>query len=337
MFDNPGPVELKQPRLLGLVHTALESFENPHFRVYWFTNALFFIGQGLVLIGAQWLMLSLTDSRSVLGALGAIQGGVLLFLAPLGGVLADRLSRRNILIVARAGFAVLMGIMGLLVVTDSVEIWHLLVSVALSGMFLGFSQSATQTYVFDLVGKERLMNAIALNSLGTGVFMMAGPSIGGPLLATVGPEGTYFAGAIGYFVGAITLVLIPFLGKTVGTPKQFSVIRDTLRDISEGVRYIRQDPVLPWLFLVTTMTFFCGAIFTMRPVFAKDILDVGATGLGWLGTAFGGGALLGAIIIATAGNRIKLKGLVVLLGQLNWVVAMVIYSLSPWVCADSGC
>jgi MFS family permease len=325
-------VVAKRPgiNLVAPIRTAFLSLQNPHFRVYWFTNALFFIGQGLVLLGAQWLMLSLTDSRSLLGALGAIQGAVILFLSPFGGVMADRLPRRNILIAARATFAVLMTTLGLLVITDAIEIWHLLLSVAASGLIMAFSQAATQSYVFDLVGKERLMNALALNSIGTGIFQMAGPSIGGPILDVVGPEGTYLLGASGYFVGAVLLVLIPVIGKTLAPPRKFSVVQDTLRDIADGASYIRRDSLLPWLFLVTSMTFFGGAIFTMRPVFAKEILDVGARGLGWMGTAFGGGALFGAVLVAGIGDRLKLKGLAVLLAQLNWMVAMVIYSQSHW-------
>lgn len=311
---------------LGVLADAGESLRDGRFRTYWASNALFFVGQGLVLLGSQWLMLTLTNSRALLGALGAIQAGTILLLSPVGGVLADRLPRRNLLIVGRAGFTALMTLMGWLVVTGQVEIWHILLSQAVGGVFIAISQPATQTYVYDLVGRERLMNAIALNSLGTGAFQIAGPSIGGALVGAFGPQGAYFAGAAGYFLGGSALFAIPILGKSQGPPRRFSIVQD----VAEGVRYIRRDSLLPWLFLATTITFFCGAVNALRPVFAKDILDVGAGGLGVMGAAFGAGTLTGSLLIASLGGRLKRKGLVMLLSCLIWCIGMAIYSQSRW-------
>jgi MFS family permease len=132
----------------------LASLEDRNFRVYWSINAAFFVGQGLIQIGAQWLMIGLTDSRSAIGALGAVQGGCTILLSPLGGILSDRVPKRNLLIWMRIGLSALMAIMTVLLVTKNVQVWHLFGSVALLGAVLALSQSATQTYVLDIVGRD---------------------------------------------------------------------------------------------------------------------------------------------------------------------------------------
>ena len=313
----------------GFVRTlrsAGDPLRDRNFRIYWISNGVFFIGQGLVLLGAQWLMLTLTDSRVTLGLIGAIQATVVITLSPLAGVMADRMARRSLLIFSRVGFALVMAVMGTLVFAGEAEVWHILVSVAVSGCFFAISQPATQTYVFDLVGPERLMNAIALNTIGTGVFQILGPSVGGGLVDAIGPEGTYFAGGAGYALGAVALLAIPVPGKTAAAsaPKSFA------RDLTDGVRYLRRDPLLRWIFLAASGTFFCGAMLALRPVFARDILDVGASGLGWLGAAFGLGNLVGSLLILGLGDRLKLKGLAMILPPLSWVTCMAIYSQSQW-------
>ena len=320
------PTRTAGGNVLATLAAAGESLRDPYFRIYWVSNALFYIGQGLVLLGALWLMLSLTDSRLLLGSIAGIQGVVVFFILPVAGVLADRLARRNLLIWGRLGFTVVLLVLGLLVATDAVVWWHLLVATGVSSIFLGISEPASQTYVYDLVGRERLTNAIALNSMTTGVFLIAGPSMGGVLVATIGPESTFFVGSGGYFIGALALLAIPVPGKTAGIPRQSSFAHD----IAEGVRYIRGDPMLHWFFLAVGVTFFCSALTTMRPVFAKEILMVGPVGLGWLGASFGAGAIFGSLIAAAVGPQLKLRGLVMLLSCLVWCIGKIIYSQSHW-------
>lgn len=315
---------------LAPIRLALTSLDDRNFRLYWLTNALFFMGQGLVLMGAQWLMLSLTDSRTLLGLIGTIQGLSVLLFSPLGGVIADRLPRRNVLIAARLLSAgIMLGMVALILLGD-VQVWHVLLSVGAAGIVLAFSQATTQTYVFDIVGRERLTNAIALNSLATALFQIVGPSIGGPLLATVGPKGTYFAGAIGFLIGAGVMLAIPILGKSAVRRAAGSFLKSTVSDAAEGFRYVSKDRTLIWLVSLSGMSFFAGAMFVLRPVFAKDVLHVGASGLGWMGTVFGLGALVSGLFMAGMGSRIKLLGLCAWYGQANWMLWQVVYSFSHW-------
>ncbi|MFN0094339.1 MAG: MFS transporter [Dehalococcoidia bacterium] len=313
-------------RLGKHLSSALDPFRAPSFGVYWVSNALFFIGQGLVLLGAQWLMLSLTQSRTVLGLMGAIQAGVVIALTPVAGILGDRVARRDLLIAGRLGFAVVTLGMGVAVLVDAAEVWLILASVGVSSVFLAISQPASQSYVTDIVGQDRLMTALALNALATGVFQVLAPSVGGGLVAAVGSDATYLTGGAGYVIGALLLATIPIRGRTTGQARG-----SFWADTGAGLRHLRVDPLLRWVFLPTTVvTIFAGAILAMRPVFAREVLDVGASGLGWLGAAFGAGSLLGSFIVIALGPRLKLKGLVLLLGPLVWVTCMVFYAISPW-------
>jgi MFS family permease len=318
-----------RPRASGARGTfagAAAALGDRHFRYYWISNALFFIGQGLVLLGAQWLMLSLTGSRTILGLMGAIQATVVIALTPAAGVLGDRLARRDLLIAGRVGFAVVTLGMGVMVIAGHAAVWNVLLAVGISSIFLAVSQPASQSYVTDIVGRDRLMTALALNAMATGVFQVLGPSVGGSLVAAVGSEATYLAGGGGYVIGALLLMAIPIRGKTEGGGGGA-----WRQDVSEGIRHLGRDPLLRWVFLPTTLvTIFAGAILAMRPVFAREVLDVGASGLGWLGAAFGVGSLLGSIVVVGMGDRLKWKGLVLILGPLVWVLCMVVYAVSPW-------
>lgn len=306
--DAPKAVRGEFGSVLATVRIALASLADRNFRVYWSINAAFFVGQGLIQIGAQWLMIGLTDSRSAIGALGAIQGGCTILLSPLGGVLSDRVPKRSLLIWIRLGLSALMAIMTALIVTKNVQVWHLFGSVALLGTFLALSQSATQTYVLDIVGKDRLMNAIGLNSLATGI-----------------------AAGSGYLLGAILLSRIPIEGTPTGTKRVASVVRTTLTDLGAAVRYIKHDRVLLWLFLTTVCIFWGGAVNTLRPVFAASILRVDAGGLGLMGAAHGLGALTGAIVVAGLGSRLRYKGRAIILGQLVWAATQFVYAQSAWL------
>ena len=224
-------------------------------------------------------MLKLTDSRTLLGAMGAVQA-VIIIVSPAAGVLADRAARRDLLIVGSLGLATVTIGMGVVVVLGAAEVWILLLSVGLSAVFLAISQPASQSYVFDIVGPRRLMTALALNAMATGVFQILGPSAGGGLVAAVGSRATYLVGGAGFVIGALLLFAIPIRGKTTGGPSQVSFSTDVL----ETARHLRRDPLLIWVLLPATLiTMFAGAILALRPVFAREVLDVGASGLGWAG------------------------------------------------------
>ena len=322
------------PGLRDTFRATGDAFRDRNFSRYWISNALFFLGQGLVLLGAQWLLTGLTDSRAVIGLMGAVHAVVVIVLSPVAGVISDRMARRDLLIAGRVGLAAVAVGMGVIVILGQAQVWIVLVAIGLEAAFLGLSQPATQSYVYDLVGPRRLMTAVALITIPTGVLQVAGPSAGGPLLATVGPEATYLISGGGFVLGALLMVAIPIKGKTArATASALSFFTD----VAETVRHLRRDSLLLWaLTPATLITLFAGAILLMRPVFARDVLEVGALGFGWLSAMFGLGSVAGSLAVVALGERLRLKGLVLLLAPLDWCGCMIAYALSPWFALTLG-
>ena len=313
---------------------ARDAFRDSSFARYFVSNSLFFLGQGLVLLGAQWLILDLTDSRTLLGAMGGIHAVIVIVLSPAAGVIADRTARRDLLIVGRVGLAVVAIGMGLVIVVGAAEVWIVLVAVGCEAVFLALTQPASQSYVFDLVGPRRLPTAVALIAMSTAVLGVVGPSAGGILLGTIGTQATYLISGAGFVVGALLMLAIPIKGKTeVAVASTISFTADVI----ETARHLRRDRLLIWILMPATLiTLFAGAILLLRPVFAKDILEVGAPGLGWLGAMFGLGSVAGSIVVIALGDRLKLKGLTLLIAPLDWCGCMIVYAISPWFALTLG-
>lgn len=327
--DTPAPLGLGETfRAAGV------AFRDRGFARYFWSNALFFLGQGLILLGAQWLLKELTDSRAILGLMGGIHAVIVIVLSPYGGVIADRTARRDLLVAGRVGLAAVAIVMGIVVAVGAAKVWIVLVAVGFEAAFLALSQPATQSYVYDLVGPRRLPTAVALIAMVTGVLQVAGPSVGGPLIALVGTQATYLIGGAGFVIGALLLLAIPIKGKTETAVA--SAISFT-EDIVETARHLRRDRLLVWVLMPATfITLFAGAILLLRPVFADDVLGVGAWGFGWMNAAFGAGSFVGSIIVVALGDRLKLKGLTLLIAPLDWCACMIVYSISPWFSLTLG-
>ena len=328
---------------LGLGDTfraAGDSFRDSGFRDYFLSNALFFLGSGLMLMGAQWLLTELTESRTVIGLMGGIHAVVVIALSPYGGVIADRTARRDLLIFGRVGLGAVAIAMAVIVLLGLAQVWIVLVAVGFEAAFLALSQPATQSYVYDLVGPRRLATAVALIAMVTGVLQFAGPATGGILIGAVGVQATYLIGAGGFAVGALFLAAIPIKGKTESAVS--STISFTT-DIVETVRHLRRDRLLIWILMPATfITLFAGAILLLRPIFARELLEAGSWGLdgawrfGFLQGAFGLGSLVGSLIVVGLGERLKLKGLTLLLAPLDWCACMLVFAVSPWFALSLG-
>ncbi len=328
---------------LGLRDTfrsAGDSFRDRDFARYFWSNALFFLGQGLMLMGAQWLLTELTGSRAIVGLMGGIHAVVVITLSPYGGVIADRAARRDLLIMGRVGLAVVAIAMGLIVLSGGVQVWIVLVAVGFEAAFLALSQPATQSYVYDLVGPRRLPTAVALIAMVTGVLQVAGPSAAGPIIAAIGAQATYLVGGGGFVLGALLLIAIPVKGKTESAVASTPSFRT---DIVETLHHLRRDRLLIWILMPATfITLFAGAILLLRPIFAREILDTGAWGFdgawrfGFLQASFGLGSLVGSLVVVGLGERLKLKGLTLLLAPLDWCGCMIVFAVSPWFALSLG-
>ncbi|MFZ0200403.1 MAG: MFS transporter [Candidatus Sulfotelmatobacter sp.] len=261
---------------------------------------LFFGGQLISLIGTwmqsvaqSWLVYRLTGSALLLGSVGfASQVPVFLF-APLGGIAADRFNRRYIVIGTQVASMLLAFILAALTLLHKVQVWHVFVLAGFLGVVNAFDIPGRQSFLVDMVGKDDLMNAIALNSSMFNGARVIGPAIAGILVAKIGEGWCFFANAISYIAVIIGLFLM-----RVQSPARTSTA-SPLENMIEGFRFVnRTAPIRALLLLLGLVSLVGMPYVVLMPIFADKILHGGARGLGILMGATGVGALLGALTLA---------------------------------------
>lgn len=281
---------------------------------------LFFSGQLISLIGTwmqsvaqSWLVYRLTGSALLLGTVGfASQIPVFLF-APIGGITADRFNRQRIVIGTQTAAMILAFILAVLTLAHRVQVWHVFVLAALLGIVNAFDIPGRQSFLVDMVGKEDLMNAIALNSSMFNGARVIGPAIAGILVAKIGEGWCFFANGVSYIAVIIGLLLM-----RVHSPAR-ATGASPLEHMMEGFRFVnRTAPIRALLLLLGIVSLVGMPYVVLMPIFADKILHGGARGLGILMGATGVGALFGALTLAF---REGVKGL----GR--WVA---------WCCAGFG-
>ena len=274
-----------------------------NFRLFFFGQAVSLIGTWMQLIAMRWLVYRLTKSELMLGMVGFISDAPLFLLVPFAGVLADRLKRHRIMVVTQSLSALQAAVLALLVLTDQVAVWHVLVLGGLLGIVSAFDITARQAFIVDIIEERaNLPNAIALNSFIFNGALLVGPAVAGILIALVG-EGPCFAlNSLSYLavLGALFLMKIP--------EKTFSASPlDFTAAIMEGAAYtFASVPIRSILMLVAAVSLVAASYTLLMPVFAEDILRGGPRVFGYLMSATGVGALAGAVFLA---SRSRLKGL----------------------------
>src|SRR5580693_3338294 len=261
---------------------------------------LFFSGQLISLIGTwmqsvaqSWLVYRLTGSALLLGSVGfASQVPVFVF-APLGGIAADRFNRRQIVIATQTAAMLLAAILAALTLFHKVQVWHVFVLASLLGIVNAFDIPGRQSFLVDMVGKEDLMNAIALNSSMFNGARVIGPAIAGILVARIGEGWCFFANAVSYIA-----VIIGLLMMRVHSPARASMA-SPFEHMMEGFHFVnRTAPIRALLLLLGIVSLVGMPYVVLMPIFADQILHGGARGLGILMGATGVGALLGALTLA---------------------------------------
>jgi MFS family permease len=290
---------------------------------------LFFSGQLISLIGTwmqsvaqSWLVYRLTGSALLLGSVGfASQIPVFLF-APLGGITADRFNRRRIVIGTQIAAMLLAFILAVLTLSGKIQVWHVFVLASLLGVVNAFDIPGRQSFLVEMVGKEDLMNAIALNSSMFNGARVIGPAIAGILVAKIGEGWCFFANAVSYIAVIIGLLLMK-----VQSPAR-AAISSPFEHMMEGFRFVNQTaPIRALLLLLGVVSLVGMPYVVLMPIFADQILHGGARGLGILMGATGVGALLGALTLAFR-EGVKGLGRWVALCCGGFGLSLIVFSLS---------
>ena len=292
---------------------------------------LFFIGQGISLIGTWmqnvgegWLILDLTNSPFYVGLTSALSSiGVLLF-SLYAGVLADRVDKRRFIIYMQVAFMLEAFAVSILVWTGVVAVWQVLLLATLLGIASAFDIPMRQSFVVEMVGKDDLMNAIALNSSLFNGARVIGPAIAGFLIGAVGIAWCYFLNGLSYVavIAGLLMMRLPAYKRPPQTTSSWTGFREVLA-------YLKNDKKMRTLMVLTAvLSVFGFPYISMMPVFARDVLHRGAGGYGALTSSIGSGAVIGALAIALSSARIRARGRLMLAGGAAFGVLLMLFAAS---------
>jgi MFS family permease len=274
-----------------------------------------------------WLVLSLTDSNIALGATSAAATAPILFLSILAGVLADRVDLRRLLAGAQLAAAGVAAILAILTMTRVVEFWHVLVLAFLSGAVGALATPAFQAVVSTIVDRSAIGSAIALNSAQFNLSRVLGPTVAGLVIAAGSLVLAFWANAIGLVIVAILIWTLPIRRASSAARVEASL----WANLTDGIRYVRAERTIAILVLLAAVpALFILNYLVLMPVFARDILKIGAPGLGLLNASLGVGALSGALLVAIlrpSGG----SGRLMMVGLGSASVGLIVFGLSPWL------
>jgi MFS family permease len=285
-------------RLIGVGRVTFAALAIPNYRRYMSGQSVSLIGTWMQMAAQSWLVLTLTHSATTLGVIVALQTVPVLLLGPYGGVIADRVDKRRLMVILQAAMGVQALVLGLLTVTGAVKLWEIGVLALLLGLNNAFENPARQSFMLEMVGPENLRNAVSLNSVLVNVARVIGPAVAGVLIATVG-EGVCFLVNAASFVAVVASLAT--LDRSAISPSPPSGREPG--QLREGLTYIRRTPELAVPLAMMALAGCLAYEFQVTlPVMASQGLHAGATGFGFMTSAMGVGAVLGGLVVATKGR-----------------------------------
>ena len=310
----------------SLFRQTFKALSHRNFKIFWSGQFISLIGTWMQSIAQGWLVYRLTNSPLMLGLVSSMTFLPVFFLSFVGGAVADRIERRKILIFTQTSAMMLAFLLGILTSSGLIRIWEIVVIAGCFGLINSFDAPARQSFVVDLVGKEDLRNAIALNSSMFNSARIIGPAIGGILISLFGEAFCFYINGISYIAVITGLCMIKSVSNlSSGSETTFK------KGLIEGFNDIRGNRVIFFLLIMVGITSMFGMNFTvLMPIFAKNILNVGSKGLGYLMATAGFGSVFGALRIASGsgGTRTRLK--TILAGGLTGSCFLIFFAFSKW-------
>lgn len=281
---------------------TIRSLRHRNFQLFFSGQLISLIGTWMQTVAQSWLVYRMTGSSLLLGTVSFASQIPVFPMAPLAGTVADRWNRRTIVIITQTASMILAFILAALTLANRVTVWEVIVLAALLGVVNAFDIPARQSFLVEMVGRDDLMNAIALNSSIFNSARIIGPGIAGILVAGIGEGWCFFANAVSYIavIAGLCMMRIP-------RRQAERAIKSAFDHIAEGFRFVRRTAPIRALLMILGLVSLVGMPYTvLMPVFAKNILHGNARTLGVLGSATGIGALTGALTLA---SRTRVHGL----------------------------
>ena len=283
---------------------------HPNYRRYWFGQIGSLIGAWMQSVALPWLVLQLGGSAFQLGLVMAFLFGPAIIVAPLGGVLADRVDKRRTLIVVNAVAMLQALVLFGLTVTGVVEIWQVYALALVAGVVGSVEMTLRQSFVAELVPREDLVNAIALSSTSFNLSRVIGPAIAGLTIAAFGVASNFGINALSYLSVIVGLMRVdPKRLYRAARPESFPSVRASL---AEGLRYARRTPTVLWPLVLLGGTAALAMNFqTLLPLFTRSALGLDAGGYGAMFAAIGAGSLMGSLGLAFTSTQRPMKRLII--------------------------
>jgi MFS family permease len=308
---------VRPPSALAL----LAVFRHRNYRLFFTGQLVSLMGTWMQTVAQAWLVYSLTHSPLLLGLTSFCAQVTVFFIAPFGGMVADRVDRRRLLLVTQSAAMLQAALLAGLTLAGVVEVWEIVLLAFGLGFINAFDVPTRQAMTFDMVGHDDLRQAIALNSMMFNLARVIGPSLAGALIAEVGEGVCFGINALSFAAVLGSLILMRF------PPRARREHTNALHEIAEGYRFTLATPqIRVSLMLVAVSSCFGAAYLTLMPAFARDILHGGATHYGTLMTSVGVGAFIGAYGLSLIKER--WLALAPTLAAFGFGVGLVAFSLS---------
>ena len=269
-----------------------------NYRFFFFGQFVSVIGTWMQQVAVGWLVYDISKSAFTLGWVRFLSAIPITLLTLVGGAMADRVEKRRIVVLTESTSMVLAFVLAALVYLDIAKIWHIALLGFLTGITDAFDIPTRQSFVVEMVGKDDLMNAIALNSSLFNGARVFGPALAGILIGVIGMTGCFFLNGVSYLA-----IVAAYLAMRLPPATRRAEHRPMWHETMEALRYVRSHRTLSAVIsLVTIVSLFGWPYSVLLPVFARDLLHVGAGGYGYLMAANGLGALVGALTLASLGD-----------------------------------
>ncbi|MCP4756219.1 MAG: MFS transporter [Proteobacteria bacterium] len=298
------------------------ALKNRNFRLLWIGTLASFNARQMLIVARGWLIYTMTDSALALGIVAASMGVPIVMFSLFGGAIADRVRKKNLLLAAQFTLFATTLVITILIVTDRIAIWQLVIAAFLVGTVFAFNMPARQAFLVEVVDQDTVTNAIALNSVAMNFCRVASPALAGILITFIGIPGVYLLVAVS---NGLAMISLSFITSEDVLPERSDV--SIVENVLTGLRYVRNNTIILKLLIVAFVPVIVATPYRMlMPVFAKTVFSGGETTLGILLSAGGVGALSGSAMIALLGD-FKRKGMLMFLAGSVFGASLILFSL----------
>ncbi|MCE5258641.1 MAG: MFS transporter [Chloroflexi bacterium] len=309
-------------RVQQLQFTAFAALRYRNYRLWFIGQMVSLMGTWMQSVAQGWLVYKISGSSLALGTISLLGALPTLILMLPAGALADRISKKKILLVTQTMMMLCAAVLTVLAVTQRVAIWHIGLLAIILGIAQSFDAPARQSAAIEMVDDRKdLPSAIALNSMMFNMARIVGPAVGGIVLSSLGAVWCFALNSVSFLAVLIALAFMRF-------PKQIARAQpqSVLKDIKVGLRYVGQNASVRSIILIVGSTTVFGMTYSvLLPAIAADVLRVGEQGLGYLSTAVGIGAFIGALMVAGL-SRTRKKGLLLIIGNFCMPIGLLFFA-----------